>query len=171
MELCKLCGSEISLFGECTYCYHCPSLKFNHFIALETKSEMNQRGHWTKRYKRFKIQQKILYYDWWVKLKEKPKTPCIVLLIRVMPRDLDLDNLPPAFKDIQDSISELLVPEKKRGFGDGVNYLKFCYGQEKPNKSKRKGLRIIIQDCEESFWSEKFWDEKLLKNSTRIFTK
>lgn len=97
--------------------------------------------HWTQRHKRNKKIHRILWAKW---IKEKPGIllPCKVILTRLGPRLWDEINNIYSFKGLQDSITQMIFPEKARGQGDNDPRITWQYGQQ---KAKTKGVRIQIE--------------------------
>jgi hypothetical protein len=119
---------------------------WNWHLPLKTASEANSSEHWTKKAKRHKLQKQKIKA---ILLKERPKItiPCNVLLTRISPRQLDVDdNLPMSFKYISDAIAEYFYPGLAPGRADGMGGIKFEFKQEKGNV---KEYAITIQmSCE-----------------------
>jgi hypothetical protein len=90
---------------------------------IKTVSEPNQRGHWSRRYRRSKKQRQDIRL--FLNTCRKPRLPCDVWLIRIAPRTLDDDNLAGAFKAMRDEIADWL------GVDDGGSEVMWHYGQMK----------------------------------------
>ena len=93
--------------------------------GLQTISELNWRGHWAKRDRRRKEQQKAVYTAWRQAMfgKRAPTLPCVVRLTRFGPRLLDGDNLQASFKFCRDTVADLLKVD------DGDERIQFVYDQ------------------------------------------
>jgi hypothetical protein len=82
----------------------------NVVVFCETRSELNTRGHWSVRHRRFAKQSnatRLMLLSTGV----KPSTialPVVVELVRVGKRLLDDDNLPGALKAIRDDVADWL---------------------------------------------------------------
>lgn len=113
-------------------------------IPMRLMSEANTHQHWRKKYERTKRQQKAVKLMW---LAQRPSIglPCKVVLIRKGPRELDFSNLVYAFKGVQDSVADLIIPGLAPGQADGPNRgIEWGYAQEKG----LYGIRIEIE-CDE----------------------
>lgn len=110
-------------------------------IEMRTYSESNKHAHWTQRYKRAKDQKHVV----WAMLhgKPAPKVPCTLRVIRVSPRELDVDNLGGCLKAVIDAASEWITPNLAAGRADSVKGLKVELAQEK-SKGGYQGIRIEV---------------------------
>lgn len=112
-------------------------------IDVRTISESNTNEHWAVRRKRRKAQAALTTMATRQALRALPEdhplkaedAPINILLRRVATRSLDSDNLPPAMKQIQDSIADVLAPGMRPGMADGL--LRFCWDYEQ--RRGRKG--------------------------------
>lgn len=98
-----------------------PQLAFT--IPVKLVSEANQSEHWLDKYHRKKQQQKTTAWAWYAAEDVVVKLPCVVRLIRVGQKRLDLDNLAGSFKHVQDTIA------KEIGVDDGDERIKWEYEQ------------------------------------------
>lgn len=111
-------------------------------MPIEVISEMNWRGHWAIRSRRFK-HQKGLSYAYCLKYLGYPKKRggnYQITLTRIKgkrQRDFDGDNLQSSFKAVRDGIAQYL------GIDDGDGRLVWLYGQE---KGKRADVRVEIEE-------------------------
>lgn len=122
-------------------------------LPLKTVSESNSSEHWTAKSKRHR-QQQFFVRSLFDKERRAIPIPCEVMLIRISPRSLDVeDNLPMSFKFIKDEIGACLFPEKvvsyrtkggrivkNKGHADSDPRVKWKYSQEKG----KLGIRIEI---------------------------
>ena len=111
------------------------TMNFAVMVPVETVSESNVRGHWSKRAKRAKVQRKAS----WASLAHahglRGVVPCVVKLVRVSPRELDDDNLRGALKACRDGVADWL------GVDDRDARVVWEYGQEKGAKCVRIEVR------------------------------
>lgn len=111
---------------------------------VRIESEMNRRDHWTRRRKRFKAQERAVYFAF-AALHRTPDSlwtlPSVVTLTRIGPRTLDTDNLAGGFKQVRDTIADLL------GYDDGDPRVEWIYAQEK-GKPKEYAIRVEIRTNE-----------------------
>lgn len=85
-------------------------------IPLRLPSLANQRLHWAVKAKQTKAQRDALQWAWRAEIvrmrargdRTVTHFPCVVTLTRVGPRELDDDNIRPAFKAIRDEIAAQL---------------------------------------------------------------
>lgn len=116
------------------------------FISLpvETISELNDRGHWTKR-RRLHLRQKF-----WVEEAFKfiasmvdpiSKIPIKITLVRVSPGVLDGDNLVASFKYVRDAVAAAIMRDDCPGRADSSPLITWDYMQL---KSKQYGINVII---------------------------
>ena len=75
-------------------------------LPVRIESEANRRDHWAEKARRVKMQRNVV--RWSLTGRKPPALPCTVRLVRVGPRDLDLDNLIGGGKAIRDQIAEWL---------------------------------------------------------------
>lgn len=100
-------------------------MKIDFQIPVRTISEMNDRSHWAVRLKRKKEQQAetALAFRRNVR-REDIEFPCVIRLIRIAPKALDVDNLASSGKFIQDQLA------KELGIDDGdITKVTWEYGQ------------------------------------------
>jgi hypothetical protein len=122
-------------------------------LPIETKSEANISEHWSKRRKRYKIQELQIFSAFnnhfnrgyfCSSPKEQIKLPCEVVMTRISPRTLDEeDNLRMAFKHIKDCIADFIRPGFAPGRADDTEEIAWIYRQTKGNP-RQKGIRIEI---------------------------
>lgn len=114
------------------------------YLPIRTVSEANRGGeHWTKKSKRHKAQNHIVWAHW-MSVRPEITVPCRIVLTRIAPRSLDEgDNLPMAFKSIRDELSGLINPGYARGRADNGGGMIWEYKQEK-GKPKEYAVRIEI---------------------------
>ena len=113
-------------------------------LPIRTYSELNQRGHWTKRARRFGEQRfiaKTLAREAFGYYPLSHKVPgalskWAVKLVRVSPGTLDDDNLRGALKAVRDGIADAL------GVDDGGFCVRWEYHQE---KGKCHEVRVEIE--------------------------
>lgn len=88
-------------------------------LPIKTVSEANlSREHWTKKHKRHKLQKEAVKFGCANRITPD-MLPCIIKLTRIAPRFLDtFENLPMSLKYVNDSICELLIPNKAVGQAD-----------------------------------------------------
>lgn len=109
-------------------------------LKIATVSEMNCTDAWPERHARAKAQKQLIFAQW---RSEKPNItlPCEITLTRISPRELDEDNLPPAFKFIRDALASLIIPGLAPGRADGDKRIKWRYAQEKGPLSIRVQIK------------------------------
>ncbi|MFH0899069.1 MAG: hypothetical protein V2A73_00425 [Pseudomonadota bacterium] len=74
-------------------------------VPIKIESELNLRGHWANRAKRFKAQRHAVYWAWRAEGKPIATLPAVVRLVRLGKKTLDDDNLAGSFKAIRDEIA------------------------------------------------------------------
>lgn len=105
------------------------SKKIEIVMPIRTVSEMNTRGHWSRRFKRQKSQQRDFNLLWKPEYTKAVSLPCRVTFTRYSNHQLDDDNIRSALKGIRDSLAAIL------GVDDGdESKIKFRYAQERINK-------------------------------------
>jgi len=110
-------------------------------LPIKTVSEANSSEHWSKKHKRHKQQQKIIFYSL-NSLDQKISLPCHIRLTRISPRKLDRDdNLPCAFKWIKDQIAADITGIKVAGRADEDERISWEYAQD---KGSPQSIRIEI---------------------------
>lgn len=85
---------------------------------LQLVSEMNARGHWGRRKRRFDMQAETVAWEIVTRVHpdDIPEPPCVVTLTRIAPREFDDDNLRSAFKAVRDAVAEWIgADDGKRG--------------------------------------------------------
>lgn len=113
----------------------------------------NTSEHWSKQYARNK-KNKLLMAAKWSFLKEKPKPPLYIILERLYDPSkrqklYDLDNIVGAFKGVQDSIADLIIPGLLPGRADAPSLgLQWQYTQ---TAASEKGCRITIKSPQEYY--------------------
>jgi hypothetical protein len=113
-------------------------------IDAELKSVMNLREHWVVKLKRKQALSMLVKRE----LESCPFSfplPVQVIITRISPRPLDIDNLVPACKSIKDDIADFLIPGKKRGRADDSKQIRWFYDQAKPAKGDTVKKRIKIE--------------------------
>jgi hypothetical protein len=113
-------------------------------VPIVTKSELNERGHWSARAKRFAAQRKTVAWAFLASGVRKGKTPipATVTLTRLGLRDLDNDNLAGAMKAVRDEVAAMLAVD------DADPRLTWVYGQERVKLARDAGVRIEIVSAE-----------------------
>ena len=100
-------------------------------IPLKVVSEANISEHWTKGYKRHKMQKRAIRY-FMSDISLYKDMPITIKLVRISPRNLDKkDNLPMAFKYVADAIADLIYPGLQAGRADDNDIMDWEYDQEK----------------------------------------
>jgi hypothetical protein len=91
-------------------------------------SEANNFDHWTKKYKRKKNIQKMIWF-YFITAPPIP-LPCEVHLTRYGKKLLDQDNLVHCFKSAIDQIASHIIPGLKPGQADSSIHISWHYHQE-----------------------------------------
>jgi hypothetical protein len=100
-------------------------------LPIRTKSEANCSEHWTKKHKRHKQQQRLVYLAL-NPFKCQIKLPCQITLTRYAPKTLDKhDNLPMSLKWIVDAFCAILTGDLRPGRADDDNRITIAYNQVK----------------------------------------
>lgn len=91
-------------------------------IPIRTSNPCNggQGRHWAVTAKKRRTERHAA----WVCLRQQtaPALPCIVTLVRIAPRALDLDNLRPALKSVRDEVAVWLgLPLNARGHAEDAD--------------------------------------------------
>jgi hypothetical protein len=103
--------------------YVAPLLAVTLRVPVRVVSEPNERGHWAKRYKRFKRQAETL--GEYLRLIRPPPLPLAVILTKLGGESLDAqDNLKAAFKGVADFLAAWV------GTDDADPGILWLYGQE-----------------------------------------
>src|SRR5579864_2050478 len=117
--------------------------KIEWILPIKLISEANNTDHWTKKRKRNKNQEKIIWWQW-NQVQPDITLPCIVTLTRIAPRFLDQDdNLRMSFKHVKDIIADLIKPGLAMGRADDDERMIWQYSQEK-GKPKEYAVKIEI---------------------------
>lgn len=121
-------------------------IKQNWYIPVKLESAANLWAHWgVKKARHEKYDKELMAIR--PEIIKMP-LPCVIRLTRVSPRELDYDNLLHAFKPVRDTISQFLIPEKKRGHGDSDKRIKWEYAQRK-GPPKTNAFEIYIEATNE----------------------
>jgi len=112
---------------------------FDCLLPIKTISEANTRDHWTKGYKRHKLQKMWIRATFQGQIN-KIITPCHVILTRYG-RKMDDDNLISALKYVRDEIASQIKPGLAPGKADEGEDITWEYKQKAQNKVE---LRIEI---------------------------
>ncbi len=108
------------------------------FLPVRTYSDSNLREHFFKKAKRAREQRSATALVCAAEL-QKPALPCVVKLVRISPRPLDLDNLQRSAKACRDGIADWL------GVDDRSPLVHYVYDQEK-GPPKHYGVRVEITE-------------------------
>ena len=92
-------------------------------------SEANVNDHWSKKNKRKKEIKKII--GCFLNPLEPPKLPCKVILTRIAPRALDIDNLYSALKVPIDAVCDWIIPGLAPGLADSDKRIEIVCDQKK----------------------------------------
>jgi hypothetical protein len=109
-------------------------------IPMPIPSLANRRGHWAKWAAVMKSQRATVATVLGAHL-DRPRLPCLVLLVRISPRLLDDDNLAGALKAIRDGAADWIGADDKPGSG-----ITWQYGQEKSLRPKYQAARIVTME-------------------------
>ena len=91
-------------------------------VPIRTARGLNSREHHFQRHARVKSEKAAV--GWYLKGKQKPLTPCVVLLTRIAPSDgLDSDNLQGSLKAVRDAVAEWLGVDDKHQHVVAYEYL------------------------------------------------
>lgn len=104
-------------------------------LPIRVQSAMNLRENWRAKWERSKKEKRVV--EWLTLRQTAPSVPCVVLLTRIGPKNLDGDNLQGGFKHIRDSLAEWI------GVDDGDPRIEWRYSQER-GKSKEYAARVTI---------------------------
>lgn len=119
-----------------------PGWSFTITIPVKVVSELNARGHWGARHRRFKGQAAAVRaawltspLAWWGGKALKLYLPLTVTLVRLGGRPLDGDNLAGAFKAVRDELAHLI------GCDDADPRITWEYRQEPGGDA---GVRVAV---------------------------
>jgi crossover junction endodeoxyribonuclease RusA len=101
-------------------------------VQVKTQSELNNREHWRPVATRAKNQRGLTAMVVRAMVKPRPQVPCVVLLRRVAPGELDDDNLQGALKHVRDGVADAL------GVDDADKRVLWKYEQRRVSR-RRKG--------------------------------
>ena len=111
------------------------TLVWQAILPIRTQSEANLREFWAKKAARSKKQASALRSAW---ARNHPEISILqtqkihINLTRIAPRKLDAyDNLPMSFKNILDTLADLILPGCKPGRADSKLDLSVSYAQRK----------------------------------------
>src|SRR5260221_11332580 len=96
------------------------------FVPMKTVSEANLSEHWSKKYKRNKLQQWAIHCYLHNQLSGNSRQltlPLNILVIRRGKRKMDTDNLPVSLKHVTDAIASFFIPGLLPGRADSDNRL------------------------------------------------
>ena len=111
-------------------------------LPIKILSEANNTDHWTKKRKRITLQHKWIWHTW-NNSQQDIQMPCLIILTRIAPRELDYDNLVHAFKHIRDAVANICYPGLAPGQADSKKDLSWEYKQEK-GSPKEYAVKIEI---------------------------
>ena len=111
-------------------------------VPIRIQSESNLREHWTKKHKRQKKQKLVLRQ--YLMTLEKPSLPVEITLVRIAPRQIDVDNMWSGVKIAIDTIADWLIPGHMPGIADGDRRLTFRVEQKKGDP-KEYALKIFFK--------------------------
>lgn len=110
-------------------------------LPLRTVSEANCFEHWSKKYKRHRIQQRTVAV-FLKPLRDKITLPCKIVFTRISPILLDKhDNLPMSFKYIVDAVCAIITANYISGKADSDARIDIAYNQI---QSPEYGVKIEI---------------------------
>ncbi len=98
-------------------------------VPVRILSEGNIRDHWSRKHKRNKELKRVIKY--YLNLSKKPRLPCKIILTRVSPRLLDIDNLWSSLKYPIDIVCDWLIPGLKPGQADSDKRIEIVCSQKK----------------------------------------
>ena len=101
-------------------------------LTIHTISEMNWRGHWAIRRKRFDAHKKAVQIAMSVIDRSTWAPPYQVTMVRCSAGTLDDDNLTSSLKAVRDAVANEL------GYDDGGKEISWVYKQEKAPRKTRK---------------------------------
>ena len=115
-------------------------MKIDFQIPVRTISEANQREHWAVKNKRKKDQQLETIVAFHNNVNRKDvQFPCTVILTRIAPKAMDVDNLAGSFKHVQDALAS------KMGIDDGdAEKVSWVY-QQKPIGHRHYSVKVEIR--------------------------
>ncbi len=98
-------------------------------LPLRTVSEANNFDHWSKKYKRHRLQRKTVALGL-NPIKEKISLPCKIKLTRYASKKLDKhDNLPMSMKYILDACCAIVTGDFRPGRADDDERISVSYDQ------------------------------------------
>ena len=104
-------------------------------LPLKIESVANKREHWAKKAHRAKIERAGVHLALKFNLRVPPSLPCVVILTRIAPRELDDDNLASGCKALRDGIADWL------GIDDRDKRVQWRYAQAK-GEPKQYAARV-----------------------------
>lgn len=104
-------------------------------VPVRAVSVANVRENWRKRAARAK-QHRWAAGMAMLQIKPKPQVPCVVLLTRIAPRELDDDNLRGALKAVRDGVADWL------GIDDRDKRVRWDYAQA---RGKVKEYAVVVE--------------------------
>ena len=109
------------------------------YLPVHTVSELNQRGHWSKRKRRAAEHRGLACLVLKPKLRAAPHPlPVQVTLTRIAPRPLDGDNLQAALKHVRDGVADAL------GVDDRTALVEWVYRQQR-GAAREYGVAVTIE--------------------------
>ena len=107
------------------------------YLPLHTVSTLNAREHWSKRARRAAEHRAVARMVLAARVRGL-QLPVQVTLIRVAPRELDLDNLQGSLKSVRDGIADAL------GVDDRTPLVTWVYQQER-GEPREYGVRVEVE--------------------------
>jgi len=111
-------------------------------LPLRLHSEMNERGHFMRRYQRTRQQKDAVLCEWLRQHRPIVQPPVVVTITRIGQRKLDTDNLAGSAKAVQDAVAEHVLQTD-----DGSELIEWRYAQEK-GKPKEYRCRVEVVACD-----------------------
>lgn len=109
--------------------------------GMQLASEMNTRGHWSKRYKRANGQKQRVHWELTAARHNLPKPPCVIRFVRCYNgrgKPYDDDNLRAAWKGPRDAVAAFF------GVDDSARSpLQFEYVQEHGTSALRMEIHPL----------------------------
>jgi hypothetical protein len=115
---------------------------YTFFVAVKTKSELNNREHWRHTQRRAKSQRHAAMVETMAAMRAtgvEPEFPAIVHMVRVGIRRLDGDNLQGSLKHVRDGIADAL------GVDDGDESRVLWEYEQKTGKVVGVTVSIVAQ--------------------------